>query len=148
MGLDQYLIAKTKTRENKPEEHTGACGGLFDIIPTTVLDHIEIGYWRKAYDQGQLIESIVSHGKDEHGNILIMAEEIDKINKEARRILRTHKFNREDGNDETLDDPNFRSRYYTWMSKRKWKDTIKFFREAKKIMKEDPEAEIYYHEWY
>lgn len=148
MGLDQWLIAKTTKRENKEENHTSVCGGLFGIIPTTVVDKVEIGYWRKAYDQQQLIYNIASKPENDEGNMLITREEVDQILAEAKRILETHKFDEEDGNDLTDDDPAFSSEEYTWLSKRKWEDTVKFFTEAKKIYEEDPDAEIFYHIWY
>lgn len=148
MGLDQWLIAKTTKRENKEENHTGVCGGLFGMIPTAVANNVEIGYWRKAYDQGQLIEFLSSNHFDDDYNMLLTKEDVSDILEEAKRILKEHTFDKEDGNDTTRDDPKFDSEEYTWESKRKWEDTIKFFEEAKKIYEEDPEAQIIYHIWF
>lgn len=147
MGLDQWLIAKM-TKKPETDEHTGVCGGLFGIIPTTVADNVEIGYWRKAYDQDKLICDVAAGKTDEEGNLPITANEVDEIIEEAQRILKKHKFDKEDGYDLTRDDMRFESDEETFMSKEKWKDTIKFFKKAKKILKEDPEAKIFYHVWY
>ena len=145
MGLDQWLIAKTKLEISN--DHTGVCSGLFGMVPTTVAEKQEIGYWRKGYDQDQLIYSIVAAHQDEEGNVPITAEEVDDILEEARRILKEHKFD-EDGYDETDDDPRFESETATWLSKDKWENTVKFFEKAKEILQQDPEAKIYYHIWY
>lgn len=140
MGLDQYLRAKTTKREYKGA--TGACSGLFGIAPAD-NGMVEIGYWRKAYDQDKLISDTMSSPFVECGNRLITREEVDEILKEAKHILKTHKFD-----DEGYDiSENYDGWEATWQSKRKWKDTVKFFTEAKKILKEDPEAEIYYCTW-
>ena len=146
MGLDQWLIAKM---EKKPEDgkHTGVCSGLFGVIPTAIADSVELGYWRNAYDQNQLILDTVSAREDEKGNILVTPEEIDEILEEARRILKEHKFDNE-GYDTTDDDLRFKSFEGTWLSKDKWEDTIKFFEKAKEILQKDPDAKIYYHIWY
>ena len=145
MGLDQWLMAKTKIKVT--DEHTSVCSGMFGIIPKTVAEKQEIGYWRKGYDQDQLINFMVAAPQDEEGNVPITAEEVDDILEEARRILKEHKFD-EDGYDITDDDPKFESEMDTWMSKSKWEDTVKFFEKAKEILKQDPDAKIYYHVWY
>jgi len=136
MGLDMYLRAKTNVREYKGS--TGACSGLFPIAPDD-KGMVEIGYWRKAYDQRKLIYDYMGT-ENADGHYLITKENVDNILKEAKEILKTHRFD-EDGYDLTEDYDN------TFNSKNKWKDTIKFFKEAKKIYKEDPNAEIYYLEW-
>lgn len=138
MGLDQWLYAKTSKRELN--DHTGVCSGLFGMIPAASDGMVEIGYWRKAYDQEDVIYNIVKGKHNEEGNLPITKEEVDLIITEANTILRTHKFDKETGEDLTTD-------YTTWQSKRKWQDTIRFFNEAKAILEEDPEAEIYYHRW-
>ena len=63
MGLDQYLRAKTTKREYKGP--TGACSGIFPVAPE---DHgmVEIGYWRKAYDQDILISQMASGHYDDN----------------------------------------------------------------------------------
>ena len=142
MGLDMWLIAKKCDIKN--DKKTGVCGGLFDIIPTTVNEGAELGYWRKAWDQREVILANTSSGEQEDGGIRIFPAEVDAILAQAKEILETHTFD-EDGFDISED-------YYgtmtTWCSKSKWEDTVKFFEKAKKVLEEYPEAEIYYHEWY
>lgn len=134
MGLDMYLRAKTNMREYKGS--TGACNGIFPIAPND-YGMVEIGYWRKAYDQQELIKEVINHTII-NDHYLITKEEVDTIIERATEIINTHKFD-EDGYD--LDDGD------TFNSKSKWEDTIAFFKEAKKIYEEDPNAEIYYLEW-
>lgn len=141
MGLDQWLIAKTTKRENKKEDHTGVCSGLFGIIPTTVVDNIEIGYWRKGYAQRNLILEYAEPENDE-GNYLITLDNVKAILAEAQEILDTHTFSNDDWEEDPEDDE------CTCFCKTKWKNTVEFFTEALKILEEDPEAKIYYHEWY
>ena len=141
MGLDQYLRAKTTKREYKGA--TGACTGMFPIAPAD-NGMVEIGYWRKAYDQDDLIASIMTSPYEECGNRLITKEECQEILDEAKRILETHQFDPEDENDISEDYDGT----YTWMSKTKWENTVKFFTEALKILEEDPDAEIYYCTWF
>lgn len=148
MGLDQWLMAKTKANvEKKPA--TGACSGLFGCVPTIVAEDIELCYIRKGYDQAQLLNIYGKRSKDpEDYTWHYSKEDIKDMLKEARRILKTHKFHREDGNDETYDDHLFSSDTYTWLSKTKWKDLIKGLKQALDILKVDPDADIYYHEWF
>lgn len=140
MGLDQWLYAKTTKRELN--DYTGICNGLFGMIPAASTGMVEIGYWRKAYDQDFVICKNTKLLEDEQGRILITREEVDKILSSAKLILNTHEFEEESGEDLTS------SPRSTWQSKRKWEDTIKFFTEAKQILKDDPDAEIYYYTWY
>jgi hypothetical protein len=100
---------------------------------------VEIGYWRKAYDQEDAIYSIVVGKFNEQNNLLITKEEVENILTKANSILKTHEFDPYTGED--------LSEGCTWQSKRKWEDTIRFFTEAKQILEEDPKAEIYYHRW-
>lgn len=140
MGLDMYLRAKTSKRNY--EGATGACSGLFGIAPEDD-GMIEIGYWRKAYDQQELIcDTIASYDGHEDNcvNFKVERNEIEEIIKTAKQILEEAEFD-EDGSD-----PN--STWNTWCSEDKWKDTIEFFTEALKILDEDPDAEIYYCQWY
>ena len=149
MGLDAWLMAKTKARATTDENSaTGVCSGLFGIIPTTVSDAVELCYLRKGYDQQQLIWDTASGERDEDCTVHLTKEDVDTLLEKARRILETHDFDEEDGNDTTDDDGEFSSEYYTWMSKDKWQDLIKGLEEAKSILEEDPEADIYYHEWF
>ena len=145
MGMDQYLRAKTNKREYQGA--TGACSGLFGIAPED-NGMVEIGYWRKAYDQNDLISTTVSAQEDETGHVRILKDEIDEIIEKATQILSTHEFDEEDGYDLTTSEDygGFRT-FSTFDSKRKWEDTINFFKEAKKILEEDSNAEIYYCIW-
>ena len=151
MGLDAWLMAKTKARQNTDENSaTGACSGLFGIIPTAVADAVELCYLRKGYDQSQLLcecGTCSSDGSDDGFTWHFTKSDIEWLLEEARHILATHRFNA-DGEDLTDDDPRFTSDNYTWMSKSKWEDLIKGLEEAKSILEEDPEADIYYHEWF
>lgn len=148
MGLDQWLYAKTTKRELN--DHTGVCSGLFNMVPTAGDGMVQIGYWRKAYDQNYFINSVVKAPLDEAENLHISKDEVETILKGAKYILKNHVFDKESGEDitESNADSFFISESYTYQSKRKWKETIEFFTEAKKILEEDPDAEIYYHIWY
>ena len=140
MGMDQYLRAKTSKREYQGA--TGACNGLFGIAPAD-NGMVEIGYWRKAYDQNDLIADVArSQAVDDSGHILITKEDVEEILEKAKEILDTHTFD-DEGYDIT---PDYEG-WGTWDSKSKWENTIKFFEEAKKIYEEDPKAEIYYCIW-
>lgn len=141
MGLDMYLRAKTTKRNY--EGSTGCCSGMINVAPDDD-GMVEIGYWRKAYDQRDLFRDIISSydlSDDNCVDFKVMPNEIEEILSVAKHVLETHKFN-EDGDD--LDADNC----YTFFCKQKWEDTIKFFTEAKKILEEDPDAEIYYCQWY
>lgn len=135
-----YLRAKTNKREYKGA--TGACSGLFAIAPED-NGMVEIGYWRKAYDQLELIQECTRGSYDESGHLLITKDEVDTILDRSKEILATHVFSEDDGYDIT---PGYDD-WGTWNSKNKWEDTVQFFEEAKKIYKEDPNAEIYFLEW-
>lgn len=144
MGLDQWLYAKTTKRELN--NHTGVCSGLFNMIPAASNGMIEIGYWRKAYDQEDVIYKLTHGREDSQGNLPITLNEVIDILETAEYILNNHNFDEDSGEDLTHYDVWSSSRA-TWQSMRKWSDTVKFFTEAKQILKEDPEAKIYYHRW-
>ena len=149
MGLDAWLMAKTKARQTTDENSaTGVCSGIFGVIPTAVSDAVELCYLRKGYDQQQLIWDTASGERDEDYTVHLTKEDVDRLLEKARRILEAHTFDEEDGNDTTEDDPEFIPDSYTWMSKDKWKDLIKGLEEAKSVLEEDQEADIYYHEWF
>lgn len=141
MGLDMYLRARTNKREYKGP--TGACSGMFPMAPED-NGMVEIGYWRKAYDQEQVIYEYTSGVFDETGHMQITKEEVDDIIAAANEILKTHKFDEKEGYDITEDSDFY---YDTFNSDGKWRDTIIFFTEAKKILEEDPDAKIYYCHW-
>ena len=107
-----------------------------------------MGYLRKGYDQQQIIWDTASGERDEDYMVHLTKEDVDRLLEKARRILETHDFDEEDGNDTTEDDGEFSSEYYTWMSESKWRDLIKGLEEAKSVLEEDPEADIDYHEWF
>jgi len=143
MGMDSWLYAKTKLKIDTKD--TGVCSGLFPIT----VEHnglVEIGYWRKAYDQHKLICDIASGTNNDEGRLLITKDEVDMILQEAKRIFTTHRFD-DDGYDLTDDDPAFESDWGTWMSNSKWAELIRVFTDAKQILDEDPDAEIYYCMW-
>lgn len=140
MGLDVYLRAKTTKREYKGS--TGACSGFFPCAPADD-GMVEIGYWRKAYDQDEVISLNISALGDNCDNRLVTPVEVDEILEAAKQILATHTFD-----DEGYDTSEDYHGWGTWQSKFKWEQTIEFFTEAKRILEEDPDAEIYYCVWY
>lgn len=147
MGLDMWLKAKTKIDLNT--KNTGVCSDLFNIsIKGEGLQ--EIGYWRKAFDQMDLMLKNYSGVEiiDDNEYLVISKEDVDTILEEAKEIYTTHKFD-EEGYDITDEDEEecFICRD-TWMSKDKWKDTIEFFTKAKEILEEDKDAKIYFISWY
>ena len=150
MGLDAWLMAKTKTEESTDENSaTGACSGLFGIIPTAVADAVELCYLRKGYDQQQLLHEYGNPSDDDedftwHYN----KSDLEMMLEEATRILTTHKFDEEDGYDLTEDDPKFTSDFGTFISKTKWEKLIAGLKKALEIINKDPDADIYYHEWF
>lgn len=150
MGLDAWLMAKTKARQKTEDNSaTGVCSGIFGIVPTAVTDAVELCYLRKAYDQRQLLWSYGHKEADEDDFTWHYSkQDIESMLEEARHILFTHEFDEEDENDLTEDDPKFESEEWTWMSKTKWEDLIKGLEEAKSILEEDSDADIYYHEWF
>lgn len=136
MGLDQYLRAKTTKREYKGA--TGACSGIFNVAPED-NGMVELGYWRKAYDQSEvIIENAIENVGD--CTYRIDREGCKRIIDTAKNILSTHKFD-EDGYDEDSFMGTFCSNY-------KWEDTIKFFEDALSLFDEDSEMELYYLEWF
>lgn len=141
-GFHQWLTVETKLKVS--EDHTDLCGKKTGPIPTAIVDKQEIGHWRDGYDQNQLIRCMVTGAKDEKGNLLIAAEEVDNILKWARHILEHHKFGK-CGQDETHWDLNFESDMPTWGSEDKWKEVVKSFEKAKEILIQDPDAKIYYY---
>ena len=152
MGLDAWLMAKTKARQiTDKNSATGVCSGIFGIVPTVVSKDIELCYLRKAYDQRQLLYSCgFTKDKDEEYTWHFTKADLRAMLKEARRILSTHDFDSDDEGDitPTEKDPNFISESYTFSSKTKWKNLINGLKEALEILKEDQEADIYYHEWF
>ena len=140
MGRDVWIRAKTDKRDYKGA--TGVCSGLFNI---TMADNgmVELGYLRKPYDQYDLLCDATVSAKDETGHIRILPDEVDYILDKSKEILATHTFD-EDGYDVSED---YEGNFGTWQSKIKWEEMVEFFTEAKKLLEEDPNAEIYFCMW-
>ena len=127
MGLDQYLRAKTNSIQHKSSR--GACNGLFFIAPAD-NGTTEIGYWRKAYAVSDYLRQVLEIDND--FNLEDKAISYDKV----LEIL--------DYANETLEQKSFKDEYEML----DWQDTVKAFTKAKQILETDPDAEIYYMEWY
>ncbi len=127
MGLDQYLRAKTNTVKQKLSR--GACDGLFPIAPAS-KDTTEIGYWRKAYGISDYLRNVL--------------EIDDEFNLEDKEISYDKIVEILDYANEKIEQKDFQYEYEL----RDWQDTVKAFTKAKEILENDPDAEIYYLEWY
>ena len=127
MGLDQYLKARTKTVEHK--SCRGACGGLFPLAPAD-NGTTEIGYWRKAYDVSDYLRQVL--------------EIYDDFNLEDKEISYNKVVEIIDYANEQLERNKFESEY----ERTDWRDVVTAFTKAKEILENDPDAEIYYMEWY
>ena len=127
MGLDQYLRAKTKSVEQKSSR--GACGGLFPIAPAD-KGTIEIGYWRKAYAVSDYLRQIL--------------EIYDDFNLEDKEVPYNKVLEIIDYANKKLERNKFDSEY----ERADWQNTVEAFTKAKEILANDPDAEIYYMEWY
>ena len=127
MGLDQYLRARTNTIEQKSSR--GACGGLFPLAPKD-NGKTEIGYWRKAYDVSDYLRQVL--------------EIYDDFNLKDKEIP-YNKVNEIIGYaNEQLERNKFENGY----ERADWQDVVTAFTKAKEILENDPNAEIYYMEWY
>ena len=127
MGLDQYLSAKTNILAKK--QLRGACGGLFPIGPAD-NDTTEIGYWRKAYSVScYLRETLEITGDFNLEEKEINYEQIVSILDYAKHILKTKSFEND-------------------YDKYDWETTSEVFTKAKEILEKDPNAQIFYMEWY
>lgn len=127
MGLDQYLRAKTNSIQHKSSR--GACNGLFPIAPSD-NGTTEIGYWRKAYAVSDYIRQVLEIDND--------------FNLEDKEISYDKVLEILDYANETLEQKSFKDEYEML----DWQDTVKAFTKAKQILETDPDAEIYYMEWY
>lgn len=127
MGLDQYLRAKTNSIQHKSSR--GACNGLFFIAPAD-NGTTEIGYWRKAYAVSDYLRQVLEIDND--FNLEDKAISYDKV----LEIL--------DYANEMLEQKSFKNEHEML----DWQDTVKAFTKAKQILETDPDAEIYYMEWY
>jgi hypothetical protein len=141
MGLDMWLRAKSD--QMAPTDQTGVCSGIFGIVPMEDESHnIELGYWRNAHDQLDLIFDTISGTGNSCDDIRITHDEINTIIKEATRILATHAFD-DDGYD-ISDDRDDYNMCGVWHAKQKWQQTLDYFRAAKELLEKDPLAEIYF----
>ena len=127
MGLDQYLRARTKTVAQKPSR--GAFDGLFPIAPAS-KDTTEIGYWRKAYDVSDYLRNVL--------------EVDDEFNLEDKEISYDKVLEILDYANDKIDSNDFEYEYEL----RDWQKVVTAFTKAKEILENDPDAEIYYLEWY
>lgn len=127
MGLDQYLKARTKVVKYK--DATGACGGLFPFAPDN-KGMTEIGYWRKAYSVSSYLRNTL--GIEDDFNLEdkeICYEEVIDILNYAQNLISEKDF---EGIYEEAD----------------WQDVVEAFTTAKDILEKDPDARIYYMEWF
>lgn len=144
MGLDQWIMAKTKSLPRK--DPTGVCSGIFNLIPSSIDGDIELCYLRKAYDQDNLIFRICGFGAycggdSEDVDRRFTLPQINEIITETKRILETHEFDTE-GYDLT------ESEELTFMSKTKYETLLDAMEKARKLLEEDPEAIVYYETWW
>ena len=103
--------------------------GLFPIAPAD-KGTTEIGYWRKAYAVSDYLRQVL--------------EIYDDFNLEDKEISYNKVLEIIDYATEMLERKSFKNEYE--MSD--WQDTVEAFTKAKQILENDPDAEIYYLEWY
>ena len=127
MGLDQYLRAKTITLASK--QSRGACDGLFPLAPKD-NGTTEIGYWRKAYTVSDCIRETL--GIDGAFNL-----EDKEVGYEQVLSVLSYA-------EDVLESKSYEDEYEQY----DWETTVKAFRKAKKILDSDPDAQIFYMEWY
>lgn len=127
MGLDQYLRAKTNTVKHTPSR--GACGGLFPLAPAD-NGTTEIGYWRKAYSVSDYLRDVLDiDGEFNLEDKDISYEQVIDILTYAQNVVSEKDF--EDEYEEA-----------------DWLDVVEYFTKAKDILENDPDAQIFYLEWY
>lgn len=129
MGLDQYLIMKRKNE--KKETVLGIMNGAF---PMGIKSEGEqIGYFRKAYTVSDcILEELGILDSEENHNckdLKLTKENIENIITDAQWHL-----------DEEA--------YQDEWEKHDWEDAVKIFDNALKILKDNPDVEIYYKEWF
>lgn len=129
MGLDQYLIMKRKNE--KKETVLGIMNGAF---PMGIKSEGEqIGYFRKAYTVSDcVLEEIgILDSEEDHNckDLKLTKENIEHIITDAQWHL----------DEEAYEDD--------W-EKHDWEDAVKIFDNALKILKDNPDVEIYYKEWF
>ena len=129
MGLDMYLLAKTKKPVGK-NPTTGACNGLFGLTIATEEDEQEIGYWRKEYRLSHKLESLL-FAEDEEDNLVpkeMTEKQIEEVIAFAQAELEAKDY--EDG----------------FYSDDDWKYTIEVFQKALELAKQG--VKIIYEQWY
>ena len=127
MGLDQYLRARTTTLETKRSR--GACDGLFPIAPSD-NGTTEIGYWRKAYSVSDFLRQTL----DINGDFNL---EDAEINYDTVLSILSYA-------EEYIECKHYKDEY----EKYDWENTVMAFTKAKEILENDPDAQIFYMEWY
>lgn len=90
----------------------------------------ELGYWRKAYDVSDYLRQVL--------------EIYDDFNLEDKEISYNKVVEIIDYANEQLERNKFESEY----ERTDWRDVVTAFTKAKEILENDPDAEIYYMEWY
>ena len=90
----------------------------------------EIGYWRKAYDVSDYLRQVL--------------EIYDDFNLEDKEISYNKVVEIIDYANEQLERNKFENEY----ERADWQDVVTAFTKAKEILENDPDAEIYYMEWY
>ena len=127
MGLDQYLKAKTNNIPHKAPR--GACDDLFPYAPKD-NGTTEIGYWRKAYSVSTYLRETLDIN--------------DYFNLEDKEIDYDKVLSVLDYADYYLENKAYEDEY----DKENWQDVVKYFTKAKEILENDPDAHIYYMEWF
>ena len=127
MGLDMYLLAKTK--QEKQQQKLGACGGMFPLAPSNPNNLEQIGYWRKAYSVCDYILDRLGRNYDE-----VNLVELPMIKDDIVSILDECEFRKEEDyyeNDWDKDD---------------WTQTEKFMKKALNLINDG--VDIYFQIWY
>lgn len=102
---------------------------MFPIAPAD-KGTTEIGYWRKAYAVSDYLRQVL--------------EIYDDFNLEDKEISYNKVLEIIDYANEMLERKSFRDEY----ERSDWQNAVKAFMKAKQILEKDPDAEIYYMEWY
>ena len=126
MGLDQYLLLKEPNKTYKSS--LGIMNGYFPLALKS--DKKQIGYWRKAYSVSDFILDLIGIEEDHNCvDLPITKDQVKKIIKYAEWVLNT---------EYAQDD----------YEERDWQMTLEIFNEALAILEKNPEAELFYKEWF
>ena len=128
MGLDMYLLSKSKNHAKK-NEATGCCGGLFPMSINTGENTIEIGYWRKNYRLADKLSDMLF----QDGNDNLVKREMDEW-----QIQEIIDFAKAELEAKDYDDG--------WYCDEDWKYTIKTFKDA--LKRYNNGEHILYEQWY